>query len=117
MRRLAVRAAERRPARDRISARLPLDAPGWHAEDDYTAEQLPAVAAAVWNRHAVLTALRARLPIESIGRAHDGFLRLDADIEVLEPAELRERIAATARALACTYADTESGNPSAHGGN
>ncbi|WP_407700799.1 WCX domain-containing protein [Streptomyces endophyticus] len=59
----------------------------------------------------------SRLPIESIGHAHDEFLRLGADIEVLEPAELRERISATARALARTYADTETGNPSAHGGN
>ncbi|MFI7336739.1 helix-turn-helix transcriptional regulator [Streptomyces sp. NPDC050085] len=48
---------------------------------------------------------RATLPIESIGRAHDDFLRLGADVEVLEPVELRERIAATAAALAQMYAD------------
>ncbi|MGY0019774.1 helix-turn-helix transcriptional regulator [Streptomyces sp. YJ-C3] len=46
---------------------------------------------------------RARLPIESIGHAHDTFLPLGADIEVLEPAELRERIAATGAALAKLY--------------
>ncbi|MFE9647559.1 helix-turn-helix transcriptional regulator [Streptomyces sp. NPDC006365] len=47
---------------------------------------------------------RATLPIESVDRAHDEFLRLGADIEVLEPAELRERIALTVAALARTYA-------------
>ncbi|WP_372352583.1 helix-turn-helix transcriptional regulator [Streptomyces sp. KL116D] len=57
---------------------------------------------------------RARVPIESVGHAHDAFLRLGADIEVIEPAELRDRIAATATALAKLYTD---GNASAHGGN
>ncbi|WP_420036631.1 helix-turn-helix transcriptional regulator [Streptomyces sp. cg28] len=47
--------------------------------------------------------LRAVLPIESIGHAHDEFLRLGASIDVLEPAELRRRLAATARALAELY--------------
>ncbi|WP_306316397.1 MULTISPECIES: YafY family protein [unclassified Streptomyces] len=63
--------------------------------------------------------LRARLPIESVGHAHDEFLRLGADIEVLEPVELRERIAATVRVLAHTYAGGRpaTGNPSPHGGN
>ncbi|NGO47131.1 helix-turn-helix transcriptional regulator [Streptomyces ureilyticus] len=47
---------------------------------------------------------RATLPIESIDHAHGEFLRLGADIEVLEPAELREHIARTVTALARTYA-------------
>ncbi|MYW62663.1 WYL domain-containing protein [Streptomyces sp. SID8379] len=47
---------------------------------------------------------RAVLPVESQDRAHDDFLRLGADIEVLEPAALRDRIAATAAALARLYA-------------
>ncbi|GAB3012410.1 WYL domain-containing protein [Streptomyces pseudoechinosporeus] len=46
---------------------------------------------------------RATLPIESIDHAHGEFLRLGADIEVLEPAELREHIARTVTALARTY--------------
>ncbi|MER5219472.1 helix-turn-helix transcriptional regulator [Streptomyces flaveus] len=46
---------------------------------------------------------RATLPIESIDHAHGEFLRLGADIEVLEPAELREHIARTVIALARTY--------------
>ncbi|NGO11160.1 YafY family transcriptional regulator [Streptomyces sp. HC44] len=46
---------------------------------------------------------RATLPIESIDRAHDEFLRLGTDIEVLEPAELRERIARTVTGLARRY--------------
>ncbi|MEU6846854.1 YafY family protein [Streptomyces sp. NPDC046716] len=47
---------------------------------------------------------RAVLPIESIAHAHDEFLRLGADIEVVEPAELRGRIAATGKRLAQLYA-------------
>ncbi|MFJ7249546.1 WYL domain-containing protein [Kitasatospora sp. NPDC098652] len=35
--------------------------------------------------------------------AHGEFLRLGAEVEVLEPAELRERIAATVRAPAARY--------------
>ncbi|MFI6488502.1 helix-turn-helix transcriptional regulator [Streptomyces sp. NPDC050564] len=47
---------------------------------------------------------RATVPIESVDHAHHDFLRLGTDIEVLEPAELRERIARTVTALARTYA-------------
>ncbi|MFG2909882.1 helix-turn-helix transcriptional regulator [Kitasatospora sp. NPDC048286] len=46
-----------------------------------------------------------RVPIESIDHAHGEFLRLGADVEVLEPAELRDRIAATVRTLAARYPD------------
>ncbi|MER7727473.1 YafY family protein [Streptomyces sp. NPDC096323] len=46
---------------------------------------------------------QARVPIESLDHAHGEFLRLGADIEVLEPAGLRDRIAATARTLAARY--------------
>ncbi|MFG2331639.1 helix-turn-helix transcriptional regulator [Streptomyces sp. NPDC048604] len=45
----------------------------------------------------------ARVPIESIAHAHGDFLRLGADIEVLEPLELRTRIAGTVRTLADRY--------------
>ncbi|MEU1516658.1 WYL domain-containing protein [Streptomyces sp. NPDC005811] len=44
-----------------------------------------------------------RVPIESIDHAHGEFLRLGADIEVLAPAELRDRIAGTVRTLAARY--------------
>ncbi|MFF8604242.1 helix-turn-helix transcriptional regulator [Streptomyces sp. NPDC015232] len=44
-----------------------------------------------------------RLPIESIDHAHRDFLRLGTDVEVLAPAELRSRIAETARRLAARY--------------
>ncbi|MGK4583076.1 helix-turn-helix transcriptional regulator [Kitasatospora sp. HPMI-4] len=47
----------------------------------------------------------ARVPIESIDHAHGEFLRLGADIEVMAPAELRDRIARTARTLATRYED------------
>ncbi|GGN87634.1 transcriptional regulator [Streptomyces albiflavescens] len=47
---------------------------------------------------------RATVPIESVEHAHHDFLRLGTGIEVLEPAELRERIAQTVTALARTYA-------------
>ncbi len=45
----------------------------------------------------------ARVPIESDDHAHGEFLRLGTEIEVLAPAELRDRIAATVRTLAARY--------------
>ncbi|MEV5900955.1 YafY family protein [Streptomyces sp. NPDC052127] len=54
----------------------------------------------------------ARVPIESVEHAHAEFLRLGADIEVLQPPELRERIARTVSELAAVY-----GNSPAGGGN
>jgi predicted DNA-binding transcriptional regulator YafY len=47
--------------------------------------------------------VRARVPIESPGHALADFLRLGADIEILEPAELREQAARTIRAMAANY--------------
>lgn len=46
------------------------------------------------------------VPAESLEYAHDDLLRLGADIEVLAPAELRRRLAATTRAMADRYART-----------
>jgi predicted DNA-binding transcriptional regulator YafY len=48
--------------------------------------------------------VRAVLPVESLDHAHRTFLALGADVEVLEPAELRARLADTARILADRYA-------------
>ncbi|MEU9077061.1 YafY family protein [Kitasatospora sp. NPDC048538] len=48
----------------------------------------------------------ARLPIESLAHAHDQFLKLGADLEVLAPPELRDSIAATVRELAARYLGT-----------
>ncbi|WP_406859236.1 WYL domain-containing protein [Streptomyces sp. HUAS MG47] len=48
-----------------------------------------------------------RVPIESIAHAHGEFLRLGTDIEVLEPAELRARMAETVGALAARYRSPE----------
>lgn len=50
--------------------------------------------------------VQASLPIESVEHAHSELLRFGADIEVLEPVELREQMAATAAALAHRYAAT-----------
>jgi len=47
--------------------------------------------------------ITAVVPIESLIHAHQDFLRLGADVEVLEPAGLRERLAETARSLAAIY--------------
>ncbi|GAA4228933.1 putative DNA-binding transcriptional regulator YafY [Streptosporangium album] len=44
-----------------------------------------------------------RLPIESVRHAHWLLLRLGADVEVLEPAELRDQMAATVAGLAGLY--------------
>ncbi|MEV1144314.1 WYL domain-containing protein [Micromonospora sp. NPDC049799] len=46
----------------------------------------------------------AVIPIESLTHAHGDLLRLGADVEVLTPAALRERLAATAAELAALYA-------------
>ncbi|WP_369231981.1 helix-turn-helix transcriptional regulator [Streptomyces sp. R21] len=53
----------------------------------------------------------ARVPIESVERAHGEFLGLGTAIEVLEPAELRDRLARTVAELAERY-----GNSRASGG-
>ncbi|MCI3271135.1 helix-turn-helix transcriptional regulator [Streptomyces cylindrosporus] len=60
----------------------------------------------------------ATVPIESVERAHGEFLRLGADIEVLEPPELRSHIAATVSELAGRYAKLAQrrGNEGADGG-
>ncbi|GAA2359431.1 transcriptional regulator [Catellatospora methionotrophica] len=47
----------------------------------------------------------ARVPIETDGHAQMQFLRLGAQVEVLAPASLRARMAATVADLARTYAD------------
>ncbi|MFF1742527.1 helix-turn-helix transcriptional regulator [Streptomyces mirabilis] len=64
----------------------------------------PAARAAEVNGHTDTDGwTRAIVPFESIDQAHDAFLRLGAAIEVLEPAELRDRIARTVAALARLY--------------
>ncbi|WP_431893516.1 helix-turn-helix transcriptional regulator [Nonomuraea sp. bgisy101] len=45
----------------------------------------------------------ATVPIESLTHAHSEFMKLGAEAEVLEPAALRDRLIATARALAALY--------------
>jgi predicted DNA-binding transcriptional regulator YafY len=47
--------------------------------------------------------VRAVVPIESVEQACREFLALGADVEVLEPPELRTRLAAAARATAALY--------------
>ncbi|MEY2246761.1 helix-turn-helix transcriptional regulator [Streptomyces sp. BF23-18] len=46
----------------------------------------------------------ATVPVESLEQAHDDFLRLGTAVEVLEPPELRARIAGTVAELARRYA-------------
>ena len=53
------------------------------------------------DEHGWVTAV---VPIESLIHAHQDFLRLGADVEVLEPDELRLQLAQTARSLAAIYA-------------
>jgi predicted DNA-binding transcriptional regulator YafY len=48
----------------------------------------------------------ARVPVESVEHAQGEFLRLGADIEVLEPPELRARIARTVAELAERYGNS-----------
>ncbi|MEU5723477.1 YafY family protein [Micromonospora sp. NPDC047738] len=47
--------------------------------------------------------LETSVPIESVKHGHTELLKLGAEVEVLAPAELRERLAATAHALARLY--------------
>jgi hypothetical protein len=47
--------------------------------------------------------VRAVLPIESIENAQSEFLRLGADVEIIEPAELSAQISAVARSRAAIY--------------
>jgi predicted DNA-binding transcriptional regulator YafY len=47
--------------------------------------------------------VRAVVPIESTENAQSEFLRLGADVEIIEPAELRAQISAVARSLAAIY--------------
>ena len=44
-----------------------------------------------------------RAPFDDLGLAYRELLRFGADVEVLEPVELRERIAGTAREVAALY--------------
>jgi predicted DNA-binding transcriptional regulator YafY len=53
-----------------------------------------------------------RLPLESARHAEHALLRLGAELEVLGPPELRERLADQARALAGLYADPSTPDPS-----
>ena len=46
---------------------------------------------------------RTTLPIESTRHALHALMQLAADVEVLEPPELRERVAATGREVAALY--------------
>ncbi|MGW5669747.1 helix-turn-helix transcriptional regulator [Micromonospora sp. NPDC003776] len=47
--------------------------------------------------------LETTVPIESVKHAHTELLKLGAEVQVLEPAELRDRLTATAHALARLY--------------
>ncbi|UQU63704.1 YafY family transcriptional regulator [Couchioplanes caeruleus] len=51
--------------------------------------------------------LTTRVPIESVRHGHIELLKLGADAEVLDPPELRERFATTARGLMATYHPAE----------
>ncbi|WP_338743223.1 helix-turn-helix transcriptional regulator [Actinomadura luteofluorescens] len=51
--------------------------------------------------------VHATLPIESVRHAHVEFLKLGADVEVIDPPHLRDMIAATARTLAARYTPGE----------
>lgn len=55
--------------------------------------------------------ITAVVPIESLVHAHQDFLRLGAEVEVLEPEALREWLAGTARSLAAIYAQAASPQP------
>jgi predicted DNA-binding transcriptional regulator YafY len=47
--------------------------------------------------------VRTVIPIESVRHAHAELMRFGADVEVVEPAELRDRVVASARAVLAMY--------------
>jgi predicted DNA-binding transcriptional regulator YafY len=51
----------------------------------------------------------AVVPIESVDHAHGEFLRLGADVEILSPGALRDRMQQTARSLGLLYPANETG--------
>jgi deazaflavin-dependent oxidoreductase (nitroreductase family) len=53
--------------------------------------------------------LTTTVPIESIRHGHTELLKLGADAEVLEPPELRDMLARTAKGLAATYLNGQEG--------
>jgi predicted DNA-binding transcriptional regulator YafY len=55
----------------------------------------------------------AVVPIESTENAQSEFLRLGADVEIIDPAELRARMSAVARGLAAIYSAHQ---PTVHAG-
>ena len=101
----------------RMSSRFHLDPGGWF-QPGYIHQHLKAVADAVWSetrisiRYESWTRVSDRdidplglVPIEEIGWATREMRRVGSEIVVLEPPELRARIAAEARKMAALYAD------------
>ncbi|MET9226062.1 YafY family protein [Lentzea sp. NPDC003310] len=83
------------------SAVLRLSPAGWEA---FSSHVLPVVARAA--EESVVDDdghFRVTVPIESIGHACGMVLRMGGEVEVLEPAELRERVADSVRRLASIY--------------
>ena len=91
---------QRRRYRDVADVRLSPSAQEWWAE-----HADPVVLAAVEQTATPDSDgwVRACIPIESVSHAQRDLLQLGADVEVLAPAELRERITATAAALGRMY--------------
>ena len=83
------------------SAVIRLSARGW---ESFSSQVLPVVARAA-EESAVDDGegVRVTIPIESLGHATGMLLRLGGEVEVLEPAELREQVTAAVRALASIY--------------
>lgn len=78
-----------------------LSARGW---ESFASNVLPVVAKAA--EESVVDeggAFRVTIPIESLEHATGMLLRLGGEVEVLEPAELRERVTAAVRRLASIY--------------
>jgi predicted DNA-binding transcriptional regulator YafY len=91
----AGRALIRLSPRGVARARSLLSEPVAAAVTAAVAAAVPAEATGGW--------ITARVPVESTGNALAEFLRLGADVEILEPAELRQQAFQTARDLAALY--------------
>jgi predicted DNA-binding transcriptional regulator YafY len=58
---------------------------------------------------------RTTVPIESVRHAHHALMQLGADVEVLEPVELRDLVASSSRVMARRYAESAGGADGADG--
>lgn len=87
----------------RDEATIRLSRAGWERLSDLYEAEFVRAAAATASQPDGDGWVTAVVPIESLGNAQTGLLRLGGEVEVLAPAELRARMSAVAGSLAAVY--------------